>query len=223
VPHHPASRRHRACRRGVGLAAALLGLGLVIHALPAAAGDLNPSGPPAPTMKTLDQIPPSWDQALPSDRRFRLVLPAVSPGCVNDPPIDVCLPVPQGVLDLETGLVWDRFPGATPVAWPDAVAACNASDAGGRGGWRLPAVEELRSLVDPSVAAPGPTLPAGHPFVGVPVSDPSPVYWSATTVAGRADLAWGVELNGGTVRDGGKQGLGRLVWCVRGGRGHGGG
>jgi hypothetical protein len=59
--------------------------------------------------------------------------------------------------------------------------------------------------------------------VGVPVSDPSPVYWSATTVAGRADLAWGVGFNSGDVADGTKQGLLRLVWCVRGGHGDDGG
>ena len=34
---------------------------------------------------------------------------------------------------------------------------------GGRGGWRLPTVEELRSLIDLRRAIPA--LPSGHPFI----------------------------------------------------------
>jgi len=163
--------------------------------------------------------PPTWDQTLPAEKRFKLVMFAETPGCVPEPPISICIPMYQAVLDLETGLVWERFPGTATLGWPEAAAACYASNLGGRGGWRLPTVEELRSLVDPSVPLPGPTLPPGHPFGELPTANPAPVFWSATTVAGAPDLAWGVEFNGGEIRDGGKHGLGRLVWCVRGGQG----
>lgn len=41
-------------------------LALALFTMPAPAGDLNPPGAPAPTMKTLDQIPPTWDQVIPN-------------------------------------------------------------------------------------------------------------------------------------------------------------
>ena len=38
------------------------------------AGDLEPSAAPAPTMKTLDQIPPTWSQIMIASERFELVM-----------------------------------------------------------------------------------------------------------------------------------------------------
>ena len=64
------------------IAAALLVPGMV------KAGSLEPTAPPGPTMKTLDEIPPTWSQKLPAAQRFVLVLDGA------------------GVLDKETGLVW---------------------------------------------------------------------------------------------------------------------
>src|SRR6266478_3023456 len=86
----------------------------------------------------------------------------------------------EAVLDRETGLVWERDPSTAPVAWPNARLFCAQKAVGGRGGWRLPAFNELASLVDPTVTNPGvPRLPAGHPFLNVQAS----AYWSATVFA----------------------------------------
>ena len=92
-------------------------------------------------------------------------------------------------------------------------AHCTARTTGGRKGWRLPSIPELASLIDPSVAPPGPTLPPGHPFLTVQ----SAFYWSASTVAVNPASAWVVHfLNGnviyGTVKT---QPPPRLV-CARG-------
>jgi quinol-cytochrome oxidoreductase complex cytochrome b subunit len=54
------------------------------------AGDMEPSGVPGPTMKTLDEIPPSWHQILPASERFEVVMGG------------------GAVLDKETGLVWAK-------------------------------------------------------------------------------------------------------------------
>ena len=166
----------------------------VMFAWPVSAGDLNPPGPPAPTMKTQDQIPPTWDQILPAGERFKLVMGSVA------------------VLDKETGLVWDKSPDTLPRSWLDGLGYCFTKLLGGRKGWRLPTIEELASLVDSTVI--GPALPPGHPFTNVQVA----YYWSATTSAANSGFAWYVNLNDGHVGALDKTGT-DLVWCVRGGRG----
>ena len=109
--------------------------------------------------KALKHIPPSWDQKLPAAERFELVLDG------------------DAVLDKETGLVWEKGPSPDAYTWSGAYAVCMNLQSGGRMGWRLPTIEQLASLVDPSVSPPGPTLPAGHPFSNVQQS----YYWSAKT------------------------------------------
>jgi hypothetical protein len=80
-------------------------------------------------------------------------------------------------------------------------------------GWRLPTIEELARLVDPSEGPP--TLPKDHPFINVQSSD----YWSSTTVAEATTDAWRVNFYNGVVSDGNKNGT-LYVWCVQGGQGH---
>jgi hypothetical protein len=144
---------------------------------------------------------PSWDQTLPASDRF-IVLTSM-----ND----------EAVLDQETGLVWEQSPSTSTFNWETAQFHCNQLTTGGRLGWRLPTIQELASLVDPSVAPPGPTLPNGHPFSNVQQS----FYWSATTSAGFANYAWFVKFNSGLVNldihfD---KSFSFAVWCVRGGQG----
>jgi hypothetical protein len=83
------------------------------------------------------------------------------------------------VLDKETQLVWERSPSASFHTWFDARTACLNLTVGGRKGWRLPAIAELASLVDPSVPYPGPTLFPGHPFLNFELG----AFWSASTDA----------------------------------------
>jgi hypothetical protein len=117
------------------------------------------------------------------------------------------------VLDRETGLVWERSPDTTPTNWNLARFACAGKNVGSRKGWRLPSFAELATLVDPSVAFPGPTLPPGHPFTNVQ----SFWYWAATTDGFNPGLAWGVYFAAGDVFSFGKHDPDVFVWCVRGG------
>jgi len=117
------------------------------------------------------------------------------------------------VLDRETGLVWEKSPSTSTFTWQNGQVYCNQLNVGNRLGWRLPTMQELASLVDPSVPFPGPTLPAGHPFIGVQ----SFGYWSATS-ATNTSRAWVVFFSNGTV-DTGDKFFPRFVWCVRGGQG----
>lgn len=115
------------------------------------------------------------------------------------------------MLDKNTDLVWEKSPITTDGTWDDARLNCIRKSVGGQKGWRLPSVHELASLVDPSVASPGPTLPPGHPFLKVqPVS-----YWSAATTAENPPNAWNVSFGLGEVIASPKISH-RLIWCVRG-------
>ncbi len=113
-------------------------------------------------------------------------------------------------LDRETGLVWAASPSEVFVEWKDAFIHCAALTVGGvsaRGGWRLPSVEELTTLLPIS-----PPFPSPFGFfrfwstTGSP-TDPSRVY----TVGSDSDAEI-AEKDKSTVDD-------VAPWCVRGGRG----
>ncbi len=138
-----------------------------------------------------------WDQNLPGVQRF-VILKSFNR---------------DAVLDKETGLVWEKSPETTITQWSGAMYACIDKTVGGRKGWRLPSVHELQSLVDPSVAAPGPTLPPVHPFLNVQSSH----YWSASTRADFSTGAWTVFFGSGIVGSSDKITDHNHAWCVRGG------
>jgi hypothetical protein len=143
----------------------------------------------------LNTVPPNWDKALPSAQRF-VVLASFN----ND-----------AVRDNNTGLVWEKSPQTATATWNGARFTCINKNVGGQKGWRLPSIPDLASLIDPSVAPPGPTLPSGHPFHNIQ----SAGYWSATTSAEDASDAWFVYFGRGFVDHDSKTHTGH-AWCVRG-------
>jgi hypothetical protein len=157
------------------------------------AGDLEPSAAPAPTMKTLDQIPPTWSQTLPAAERFELVLDGTA------------------VLDKETGLVWEKSPlTSTYQQINGADNYCCNLNLGGRKGWHVATVEQLLSLVDTSTSDPV-KLPSGHPFTNVQQQG---LYWSATVYPDNT-YHWKVNFGSGAADP--SPGPSFRAWCVRGG------
>ena len=150
---------------------------------------------------------PSWDQTLAASTRF-IVLSNMNG---------------DAVLDRETGLVWEKSPSTSTLNWFSARYVCNELSKGNRFGWRLPTLQDLASLGDPSAAYPGPALPAGNPFQGVQPSS----YWSANTQVDLTTNAWTVHFGFifippslriiGPVPS--PKSSNALVWCVRGGQG----
>ena len=126
------------------------------------------------------------------------------------------------ILDNLTGLIWARnanLGGA--LTWSAAITYCEGLTYGGTNDWRLPNVKELQSLIDCGYAFPalGNSLGTGQwgtndPFTGVQMA----YYWSSTTYANDATLAWAVTLSDGCVNDGDNKSVPRYVWPVRGGR-----
>ena len=185
-------KQHRLSTKAVTLFIAIIGVLLLVPCM-AAAGQLQPSAPPGPTMKTLDEIPPTWSQKLPADKRFVIVLDGAA------------------VLDKETGLVWEKSPDTTSRIWNEAVNYCYTKTVGGRKGWRLPTIAELASLVDTTQS--NPALPGGHPFVNVQPGS----YWSSTEYVAVPSTAWLVTMGDGYVGYGAKSSI-YSVWAVRGGQ-----
>jgi hypothetical protein len=103
-----------------------------------------------------------------------------------------------------TGLVWLRNANCFGTkVWADAItvsaglatAACGLTDGSKAGDWRLPNINELRSLVDYSQNTPA--LTAGHPFYSL-----QRLYWSSSNDSGNVinyayllDLAAGRPLH----------------------------
>jgi len=167
---------------------------------------VDPSGNPVPTMKTLNEIPPTWSQKLRADdgpngdscnsSRFKCVLDG------------------EAVLDKETGLVWERAPRTYTGNWLAAQWECWAHNTAARFGWRLPTISELNSLME---YCPDrwfdQLLPCGHPFINV--ADHEHHYWSATTwfFDSNEAITWSQTVGHGPVT----KTLERNYWCVRGG------
>jgi hypothetical protein len=139
------------------------------------AGSLEPAAPPGPTMHTLEQTPPSWDQVLPAND---------GPDSCNSSRF-TCVMGGVAVRDNETGLIWEKVHDVGVPNWSGAIGHCINKQVGGRKGWRLPSVHELTSLIDTTVASPGPTLPPGHPFTVLTVEH----HWTATSVSDDGPLS----------------------------------
>ena len=182
------------------------------------AGSLEPSDPPGPTMKTLDEIPPTWSQTLQANDG--------NPDGCNSSRFK-CVFGDQAVLDKETGLVWEKEPevGNGYLTWSSALSDCNYLYKV-RGGWRLPTVQELWTLIDHDQY--NPTLPSGHPFINVlwefDNDGRGPLYWTSTTAPWDANMAHLVFFGSGFItyrnKDQGNDSVSRYYkWCVRGGQG----
>lgn len=94
------------------------------------------------------------------------------------------------VEDSATELAWERAPTASASGADDAAEYCAQLELEG-GGWRLPTLKELYTLVDESR-----TVPAIDTQV---FPDTAPAfYWSSSAVAGFAEFTWAVNFEQGT-------------------------
>lgn len=129
-------------------------------------GPLDPPGAPSATMKTLADVPGSWN---------RLLSSAGADPC--NTARFTCVFSSQAVLDNETGLVWQREAGTSLATFASANDYCLNLLTVNRKGWRLPTSSELSSLVD--VAGITVKLPAGHPFTSTDTIGTDP-HWTST-------------------------------------------
>jgi hypothetical protein len=145
-------------------------------------------------MFTMRDVVQAWSGQLLPSRRFTLVL--------GD----------EGVLDNETGLVWQRTPSAVNWEWGNAVRHCVQASTGLRSGWRIPAIAELRTLTD--FTRLNPALPVGHPFLDV-----QGYYWTTSLYTLAANHYYIAEFTDRFIGGGQITGATHKAWCVRGGVG----
>jgi hypothetical protein len=139
------------------------------------------------------------------------------------------------VSDQLTGLVWLKNASCfTAADWSSAVAdanqlasgQCGLTDGSAAGGWRLPNLVELESLIDVSATAPA----VSGPFSNVPSSASTSVYWTSTPYwsgAGAATTsAWAIRLSDGRYINGNDANGSNVmasamngVWAVKGASG----
>jgi hypothetical protein len=203
---------------GVVLMAALItaGVGSWGPLALAAAKKVKPVAPVPQTGQT-----ECWDSS-------GTLIPCDGTGQDGDFQAGVAWPIPRFTNNLDgtvtdnlTGLIWLRnancFPGSGfGLLWQEALKAanhlaapqCGLADGSVAGDWRLPNVNELRSLIDWGSSIPA--LPDGHPFTGV-----LSLYWSSTTRPSHPSFAWYVSLPPGNAVATDKSSL--FVWPVRGG------
>ncbi len=112
------------------------------------------------------------------------------------------------VTDTATKLVWQQAVDPGTYTWAGAKSYCAGLSLAG-GGWRVPSMKELMTLVDFSVGPPGPTIDAAA-FPNTPAD----YFWSSSPLAGQSSYAWLVFFSiGGTGYNGVTYTL--RVRCVR--------
>jgi hypothetical protein len=108
------------------------------------------------------------------------------------------------VTDDITGFTWEGTIGAAGDAQGDAAAYCSGKGAS----WRLPTRLELVSLVDYTIAAPGPTINA------IFRDTPGSTFWTSSPYYGDAGDAWTIGFDAG-YSDYGVRNNPNSVRCVR--------
>ncbi|HXU80256.1 MAG TPA: DUF1566 domain-containing protein, partial [Polyangia bacterium] len=93
------------------------------------------------------------------------------------------------VTDLNTHLTWQQMLDGTVRTWEQANAYCSTLPLAG-GGWRLPTMSELQSLIDETVKEPAIDATA---FPGTPAEG----FWAGTPLAGMPPYRWFVSFDRG--------------------------
>jgi hypothetical protein len=112
------------------------------------------------------------------------------------------------VTDLNTGLMWQQAISGSPMDLDSANSYCSRLSLAGYSDWRLPAADELQSIVDYGKSNPAIDATA------FPATQSS-YYWSSIAYVNSTSSAWLVLFSNGGVSGDGKRSI-YYVRCVRG-------
>ena len=117
--------------------------------------------------------------------------------------------VVNSVLDSKTGLEWQDDAVGDTMDWVEAIKYCESLELDSNKDWRLPNINELKTIIDRSRYNPAIVSTFEHTSSGY--------YWSSTTYEYYHEFAWYVSFSYGYVYRGYK-GTSRYVRCVRDGQ-----
>ncbi len=112
----------------------------------------------------------------------------------------------QSVCDSTTGHQWEQSPSTLPFNQENARAHCASLG----GGYRLPGITELATVIDYSVGDQAALLNAG-PFSGLVFAD----YWTATPYAPITTASWAINFRNGDFKHAANWTGTFKAWCVR--------
>ncbi len=107
------------------------------------------------------------------------------------------------IKDQATGYVWQKGSGSN-MPWKESLSYCENLSLSSHEDWRLPNINELKSLVDVNTSNPA----SGFPGIS------SVSFWSSSSLTGTPAYAWRVDFDRGTV-GGGSKTSNAYVRCVR--------
>lgn len=116
-------------------------------------------------------------------------------GAYNINPMDYTDNLNGTITDNVTGLMWQKEDDNNMRTFDEAVTYCESLTLGGYSDWRLPSRKELITIVDYSIANPGPAINATY-FQNTNAAG----YWTSTAYAGSASYAWVVYFTDGNVK-----------------------
>ena len=118
------------------------------------------------------------------------ILTLALPALADAPSGRYTFPTNGTVYDTRTKLTWQRMLDDVDYTQSAAVSYCTSLSLDGTG-WRLPSVDELLTLIDPTKYSPAIDQTA------FPGANTSFTFWSSTLGAGPAGRAWGVYFSNG--------------------------
>ena len=124
--------------------------------------------------------------------------------------------VDGSVTDLVTGLTWEGKSRFTVYMYGEARTPCDEKSGGG---WRLPTRVELASLVDFTIAKPGPTINAIFASDPIWASATLPTdmrFWTSSHAACDASVGWYVDFANGSTHQENDASVAYKVRCVTG-------
>ena len=93
------------------------------------------------------------------------------------------------IFDTRTNLYWQQSSSSKQYTWKDAHTYCEKLDLAGYKDWRLPTIDELKSLIEKE----------HNPTICPVFECKSDWYWSSSSYVGLPSLAWFVDFGGGFV------------------------